>query len=281
MDTQNQTTSSDLVGDFSSIKPPETSFQVIALDLIDDPARPVRSDLTPQSVEDLIVSIRQVGIIEPLVVKPKDNRFEVIAGHRRLVAASAANLVEVPCYVVHASDEQGELLKLHENLYRADVRPSDEAEHFRYLIEHYKISPVKVAQLIGKSPSYVTDRLAIFNYPEQLRNALDRKQIKFSVAREFARMEDKDKMLEYLFYSIRNGITQELAKKWVQDWRRSTETPQISEEQSFNPGTQTQVIEHFAKCIYCKEKLNLSQANVVYIHDHCLKEVNTPETDQG
>lgn len=255
---------------------PEADFKIISLDLIDDPERPIRHDLSPESVEDLVLSIRQVGIIEPLVVKPKGKRYEVIAGHRRLVAAGIANLAQVPCYIVSVTNEQGELLKIHENLYRANVRPSDEAEHFKYLIQSHKLSPVRIAKLIGKSESYVTERLAIFNYPPELRFALDNNQIKYSVAREFARMEDVGKMREYLHYAIRNGITPALARQWVIDWRRSTTGPSAGEVEVVVEGGEAPKIESFSTCIYCQKPIKLNEANVVYIHDNCLKETQKP-----
>lgn len=257
--------------------PPETEFKIISLDLIDDPERPMRHDLSPESVEDLVQSIRQVGIIEPLVVKPKGDRYEIIAGHRRALAAGIANVAQVPCYVVNATKEQGELLKIHENLYRADVRPSDEADHYKYLIEHHKMSPVRLAKLINKSESYVTDRLAIFNYPPELRHALDTGEIKFSVAREFARLDDLPKMREYLKYAILNGITASLSRQWVQDYERSKEPQQPTAQTTHAPDPVTGVIEHLSTCVFCMNPINLREANVVYIHDKCLDEANSRE----
>jgi ParB/RepB/Spo0J family partition protein len=257
---------------------PTPEFKLVTLDLIDDPEFAMRTDLTPESVEDLVLSIRQVGIIEPLVVKPRNDRFEIIAGHRRLTAAKIAKIPQAPCYVMHVGNEQTEMLKIHENLYRAEVRPSDEALHFKYLIEKMKMSPVRIAQFIGKSESYVSDRLAIFNYPPELRDALDKKQINFSVAREFARLDDVSKIKEYLYYALRNGITQEGARKWVQDYKRSQETPQVQENQYYDPGTGTQVVEHFTQCIYCNGELKLIEAHVAYLHGKCLDEATKPDT---
>lgn len=252
--------------------PPKADFATISLDLIDDPARPIRHDLSPESVEDLVVSMRQVGIIEPLVVKPVGKRYEVIAGHRRLVAAGIADLAVVPCYVVSVTNEQAEMLKIHENLYRADVRPGDEADHFKYLLQHHKLSPVRLAKLIGKSEGYVNDRLAIFNYLPELRYALDEGQIKFSVAREFARMEDVGKMREYLHYAIRSGITPSLARQWVLDWRRSTTEAPVTEREVVTEGGQAPLVEHFSTCVYCNQSIKLAEANVVYLHDQCLRD---------
>jgi len=265
--------------------PPKTDFKILSLDLIDDPEKPMRSDLTPESVQDLVLSIKQVGIIEPLVVKPKGSRFEVIAGHRRLVAAEIAGLAQVPCFVVDATKEQGELLKIHENLYRADVKPSDEAEHFRYLIEQHKLSPVRLAKLINKSETYVSDRLSIFGYPPELRRALDAKEINFSVAKEFAKLEDLPKLREYLKYAVLNGITQSLARQWVQDYTRSKEPAPTAAPFTPAEDPATGKVESLSTCVYCMKPINLKEANVVYIHDDCLREANgrisSPENENN
>ena len=119
-------------------KPIEIEFKLISTDLIDDPEQPMRSELTPASVEDLVMSIKQVGLIEPLIVKLVNDRYEVIAGHRRLYACKLGRIPEVPCHIRHANDEQKEMLKIHENLYREAIKPADEAKHFDYLIQKHK-----------------------------------------------------------------------------------------------------------------------------------------------
>ena len=110
-----------------------------------------------------------MGIIEPLIVFPKNDRYEVIAGHRRRYAAELARLAEVPCHVHKVGPEQVEMMKIHENLYRREVRPSDEMQHFKYIMKRLNISPTKLAQLIGKSDVYVSERLAIGDYEPELK----------------------------------------------------------------------------------------------------------------
>ena len=253
----------------------EVAFMLISPDLIDDPQQPIRTEMTPASVEDLVMSIKQVGVIEPLVVKLINKRYEVIAGHRRLYASKLAKLPEVPCYVRKANIEQTEMLKILENLYRADIKPADEAKHFSYLIDKQKMSPVKVAQMISKSLPYVMDRLAILNYPDFLKLALDNGEISFSVAREFARFDDLKQMNTAVFYAKRSGMTQEMARKWVTDFKRSQDTPSIQNVAGVGQYSDSQPIEHTATCVFCKQGLRLIEAEVVYMHTTCLNEVNT------
>ena len=251
----------------------DTQFRLVSLDMIDDPARPLRSDLSPESVEDLVISIRQVGIIEPLVVKQVGNRYEVIAGHRRLVAAGIADLAQAPCYILNVDDEQVEFLKIHENLYRAAVSPSDQAEHFAYLISHHKLSPAKISQLIHKSDAYVTDRLNILNYPQELREALDTGAINFSVAREFYRLKDRQKTIEYLEYATKSGLTPTLAKRWVEDYLRSLEVQRVTPTNVETPNATDTPIESVTSCVYCTKPVKLVEAVISYFHQECHKEV--------
>lgn len=261
-------------------EPAEMSFQILSCDLIDDPEQPIRTELTPENVQELVLSIKQVGIIEPLVVKPTNDRYEVIAGHRRLYACKLARIPEVACYIRRANNEQTEMLKIHENLYREDIKPADEAKHFSYLINKQKMTPSKIAQIISKAPSYVTDRLDILNYPDFLRLAMDNGEISFSVAREFARLDDLKQMRSSIYYAKRGGMTQEMARRWVNDFFRQRENPTIQETTTTNGETGKEETEYTSFCVYCEKGLRLVDAEVVYMHHHCLKEVSTkpPQT---
>lgn len=262
------------------VKAPEMEFKEISVDLIDDPEKPLRTDLTPASVEDLVISIKQVGIIEPLVVKPVNGRYEVIAGHRRLLASKIAKLPIVPCYVRQANRDQTEMLKIHENLYRSEIKPADEAEHFNHLIQKQKMTPTQIAKLISKSESYVSDRLAILNYPDFLRESLDNGDINFSVAREFSRFDDIKQMRQAVYYSKRSGMTQEMARKWVKDYQSSKENPTVQSNEVVDGETGKVEIEHHASCVYCREPVRLLEAEVVYMHPKCLQEVNSPTSKE-
>jgi len=97
----------------SSDATPAGGFQLLPLDKIDDPSRPLRTDLTPESVQDLVLSIKQMGIIEPIIVRPVGDRYEIIAGHRRMTAASIAQLTLIPTIVKNIGNEETEIFKKH------------------------------------------------------------------------------------------------------------------------------------------------------------------------
>ena len=121
-------------------------------------------------------------------------------------------------------------------MYRQSVRPSDEMMHFKYIMTRLKISPTKLAQLIGKSDVYVSERLAIADYEPELKEALDSGKINFSVAKELARLGDRNKTIEYLRYAIQNGLTQSGARQWVNDYKQSLLTPKQEQSATYDPG---------------------------------------------
>lgn len=248
---------------------PAGGFQLVPADQIDDPARPLRTDITPESVQDLVLSIKQMGVIEPIIVRPKGDRYEVIAGHRRLLAATIAKLPLLPAIVRNSGNEETEIIKLHENIYRQDIRPSDEAKHFDYLIQRLKLTPAKIAQLIGRSQSYISDRLAIFNYPPALLASLDQGKITFSVARTFSRHPDPERINTFVRYAVSNGMTPSMAEKWVKDDLRLLEQ-RANQPISVPPENGGSPVETpFYHCYLCSEGISIQDLVPIYLHTFC------------
>lgn len=254
-------------------------FAEIPLGLIDDPQRPMRSDMTRENIEELVRSIKQIGMIEPVIVRATGDRYEVIAGHRRTAAAEFAGLAVVPCHIVEVDDDQAEMMKIHENLYRLDISPADEASHYAYLIEKQKLTPTRVAQLINRQPKYVTDRLDILNYDPQLREALDKGLINFSVAKEFNRIDELSKLRQYLSYAVRGGMTAGVAKKWVDDLLKPVVPHDEFKMETPEDNAFTTAQEQMSKCFYCMDDIKLLEAHVVYVHPKCIEERGKVETD--
>lgn len=263
-------------------KPATTHFETIPTNLIDDPEHAMRSDMSRESIEDLVASIKQVGIIEPLVVRKIKDRYEIIAGHRRITAAEAAGLEVVPCHVVDATQEQVETMKIHENLYRVDVNPADEAEHYARLIKTMHLSPTQICRMTNRSETYVRDRLQILDYEPALREAVREGKLKMAVAKELSRIKDAPKQREMMGYAIGHGITGAVARKWVDEQLdQRQELPYVADSgeatHDFQPASQQE-----GTCFYCMAEVRLREAYTVYVHESCLKDrqhTPKPETE--
>src|SRR5580704_16716630 len=131
-----------------------------------------RRMFSDDELNELAASLRERGIIQPIVVRPVrgvTDSFEIIAGERRWRAAQRATLHEVPVVVIEATDEESLQLAIIENVQRADLNPLEEAEGYRSLIRDFSYSQDDVARMVGKSRSHVANLLRLQTLPDRVR----------------------------------------------------------------------------------------------------------------
>ena len=188
----------------------------IPIELIDQPAAPLRGHIDVTELEELADSIRAIGVRQPLVVKHKGDGFEVVAGHRRLLAAAAAGLKILPCAVL-APEEEGSaaVVMLHENLFRADLTPLEEAALYAELYD--LLGDVeKIAAYVHRSRATVESRLALLAGDEKITSALQEKQISLGVAEQLNCVREESTRRFLLDAAINDGAS--VAK--VVAWRK-------------------------------------------------------------
>lgn len=158
-------------------------------DILPNPFQP-RTEFHAEALDELVSSIKEYGVLQPLVVTEKPNgMFELIAGERRLRASKAAGLKKVPV-IIRAADEQKKLeLALIENIQRADLSPMEEARAYAQLIEEFRLTQEDVAVRVGKSRPAVANTLRLLKLPDEMQKALSDGRISMSMARVLCGME--------------------------------------------------------------------------------------------
>ena len=167
---------SSLIGD-NDVK---TSNQKISISSIVPNKNQPRKIFEKVHLEELTKSIKERGIIQPLIVRKSDkleDKFELIAGERRWQSAQSAGLHEVPVVIIEADNLKSLELAIIENVQRKDLNPIEEAESYRNLIENFNYDQEKVSQFIGKSRSYISNSLRILSLPEKLINMIRHEKI--------------------------------------------------------------------------------------------------------
>ena len=158
---------SSLIGD-SDLK---TSSQKISISSIVPNKNQPRKIFEQTALEELTNSIKERGVIQPLIVRKsddQDDKFELIAGERRLQASQSAGLNEVPVVVLEADNLKSLEFAIIENVQRKDLNPIEEAESYKNLIDNFGYDQDKVSQFIGKSRSHVSNSLRLLNLPGKL-----------------------------------------------------------------------------------------------------------------
>ena len=158
---------SSLIGESSSKK---NTFKVNIEDIVRNKFQP-RKIFDKESLTELTNSIRERGVIQPIVVRPdqsKKNKYEIIAGERRWLASQNAGLHEVPVVVLDVSDERSLEFSIIENVQRQDLNPIEEAKGYKRLIDEFSYSQEKLSKFIGKSRSYIANSLRLLSLPSEI-----------------------------------------------------------------------------------------------------------------
>jgi len=166
-------------------------------------------------LHDLTASIKEKGVLEPLLVRfiPREDTYHIISGERRYHAATAAGLLEVPC--IEKIADEGETLEiaLIENLQRKDLTPFEEADGLQRLAEQFSYTHEDIARKISKARSSVTETLSLRNIPEQLRRrCVERGITSRSLLLQIARQPDAKKMAETVQRIVKGGLTRDQAR---------------------------------------------------------------------
>lgn len=146
--------------------------QVSLTEIIPSPLQP-RKEFPPGPLQELVESIRQHGIIQPLIVRPVDGAYELIAGERRWRAAQEAGLMQAPVVVRRASDFEVLELSLIENLQRADLNPIEEAQGYARLATEFNMRQEDIAQAVGRSRAAVANAMRLLDLHPQIQTWLN------------------------------------------------------------------------------------------------------------
>lgn len=157
-------------------------FSVISLSLIDRNSFNPRKVFNEEALEELALSIKGKGVIQPIVVRPVGNRYEIVCGERRFRASLIAGMENIPACIKELSDDEAEEYAITENLQRKDVSPLEEAEAFSKLVSGGKYDINSLAIKFGKSEAFIRGRLKLVNLIMEFRNMLEKDAINIGVA---------------------------------------------------------------------------------------------------
>lgn len=197
----------------------DDQLQQISLDQIDDPYEPMRTAMDEEKLDELAASIKAHGLIQPITLRAREGRFEVIAGHRRFKAARRAGMVLVPAIVRNIDEQEADAQRIHENLFREDINPVDEARHIRLMVDKHGMEPAALARMTGKSESYLRARYDLLEYPAYLIAAVEAELVGLTAAAWLAKIDDDRVREEYTRFAAQGGITAKRAEAWFQSWK--------------------------------------------------------------
>ena len=203
-----------------------------------------------EKLEELAESIGKYGVIQPIVVRPVSNKYEIIAGERRYKASKLANKSTIPAIIVNLSDKDSEEIALLENIQRQQLSPIEEAVSYKRILDMGYITQEGLAKKLGKAQSTIANKIRLLNLDDEVQNYLLNNRISERHARSLLRIPDKDKQVEMLHRIVEERLTVKQTDKEIEKLREETkidnkpvkpivmESPKINDSKQMNNNIQ-------------------------------------------
>ena len=195
--------------------------QVSPQSLNPSPLQP-RTQFTESPLNDLVDSIRQHGIIQPLIIRKKSGKDEIIAGERRWRAAKQLKLKKIPVIYSKANDQEVLEMALIENLQRENLNPIEEAQGYISLIEDFQLSQKEISKHVGKSRASIANMIRLLSLPQEVQKALNAKKISVGHAKALLSLRNKEKMKELNQKIIQQDLTVRSVERLVKQVENSS-----------------------------------------------------------
>ena len=193
-----------------------------------------RKTFDDRKMSELVASIEEKGIIQPLVVRRQDDYYQIIAGERRWRAAQKAGLERVPVVIQDVSEDWALEIALIENIQREDLNPLEEAGAYRHLMDSFDLLQEEVAKRVGKDRSTVANSLRLLRLPEKVKNDVAASRLSMGHARALLALEQDEDIIEASIEVIRKKLsvreTEKLIKKIKSMLGTKTRKPPVEKE---------------------------------------------------
>lgn len=217
-------------------EPASAAQELLIKNIAANPYQP-RCNFDEEKLQELAASIKEFGVVQPVVVRKKGRSYELVAGERRLRAAGLAGLTKVPAIVKDYDDAKMMEIALIENIQRHDLNPIEEAQGLRRLMHEFKLTQEQTAEKVGRSRSAVANILRLLNLPEQVQKQIINGVLTMGQAKQLLGLPKPEQMCEVAEAIIANGwssrMTEEVVRK-LKEGKKLKIVRELIEEEAKN-----------------------------------------------
>lgn len=241
--------------------------------LVANPYQP-RKIFEDEAIEELAQSIREHGIIQPIVVRKKGSKYEIVVGERRFRAAKLAILNEIPAIVKEMSEEQMMEVAILENLQREDLTPIEEAEAYQSLIEKLNFTQEDLAKRLGKSRPHITNHIRLLQLPDVVRQMVNDGQLSMGHGRTLLGLKNKKRIPEVANKAIKHHLNVRQLENLIKEYNEnvSRETPKTKKD-IFVQSKETQLREYFGTNVQIKKNKNKGKIEIEFYSEEDLERI--------
>ena len=191
-----------------------------------------REDFDQTSIEELAQSIKEKGVIQPLLVRRKGDNYELIAGERRLRAANSLGLNEIPIIIRDVSDQDSLELALIENIQREGLNPIEEAHAYQHLMDKFQVTQEKISEVLGKARTTITNTLRLLKLPHEIQQEMKKGRISFAHGRSLLEIDDVNQQRKLAQDIITKGLSVRELESLIKSYRPKGLRRKIGQGQS-------------------------------------------------
>lgn len=212
---------SALIKDDVSINTSSGNITKIKIGLIKPNEYQPRKQFDPEKLQDLAQSIKENGLIQPIIIsKINDQEYELIAGERRLEASKLAGLLEIPVVIREVSPREKLVFAIIENVQREDLTALEEATAYQQLVDEFEFTHADISNIMGKDRATISNSLRLLKLSDPVKDLLDKRLITAGHARAVLQVDEK-KQLEFAELIVKNGMTVRRAEKMATQYGTS------------------------------------------------------------
>lgn len=248
----------------------ELTVKMVEMGLIDEPEGIIRIEIDMEKIDELAESIRAVGQLQPILLRPKDGRYEIIYGHRRFMAVQRLGKARISASVKEIDDETAAIMRATENIARENLSIIEEAAIYQDLRDQGGLRIDQIGRKMGMSAGLIMRRLELLKMPNCLTRALHKKQINYGVAEELWQLGESPEMEYYLMLAIDHGATVLVVRGWVKE--KLNERRRLSSDVGKGGGDDRSPMElkpSYYACDICEKPVDLNESIVKRMCQEC------------
>lgn len=234
-----------------------------------------RKIFAEKALAELASSIKEHGIVHPIVARQRGKKFEIIAGERRFRAAQLAGLTEVPVIVREMTEQQMMEIAILENLQREDLTPIEEAEAYNNLIEKLGFTQEKLAERLGKSRPHIANHIRLLNLPEDVRQLVNEGELSMGHGRTLLALKNKRLVPEVARKTVAQGLNVRQLEKYIQELNEgvSRETKSTVKKDVFVQATESQLRDYFGTNVQIKQAKDKGKIEIEFYSSNDLERI--------
>ncbi|MDU3086918.1 Probable chromosome-partitioning protein parB [Peptoniphilus harei] len=241
-------------------------MEISTSDIVANEGQP-RKNFNEEDLKDLAASIEKYGIIQPLLLKKKEDKYEIIAGERRFRAAKLACLEKVPAIVKDITDHESSRIAIIENIQRKDLNPVEEAMSYRHLLDSQDLTQKELAEEIGKSRQYIGNTIRLLNLDPRVLKLLEEEEISVSHGKKLLSIKDGDKQYKEAMRIIKDSLP-------VNNNKKSVKKPRVQEKEDiFLEDMRSQVERSLGTKVNFKKRGKVGKIEIEYYGEEDLSRI--------